>query len=118
MLIAKLEPCLEAKELLSLQQQVPMVHVSEALLDYLQALVEFSRTEGRFNGGLSPRASLALLHSAQAYAMVDGRQQVVPEDVQAVLAAVAIHRLRPMGDTSSDAGAEIAEQLIQSVAIP
>ena len=94
-LLATLEPCLTAGELVELQQNVQQVHVAPALLDYVQAIVEHTRRHPDFAAGLSPRAALALVHSARAWALVEGRDKVIPEDVQAVLPGVATHRLRP-----------------------
>jgi MoxR-like ATPase len=68
--------------------------------------------------GLSPRAALALLHAARAWALMDGRSHVVPEDVQAVLPGVVGHRLAMTGEAGRINGADVAEQLIKQVAIP
>ena len=105
--------------MLELQHQVDGVHVSDALLDYLQALLEFTRQSPQYRNGLSPRAGLALLQSARAWAFLSGRDLVLPEDVQTVLPAVVNHRLHP-GDehTSSLAAAGQASVLLESVAVP
>jgi MoxR-like ATPase len=115
-LLAALEPCLAHDELVALQAAVQKVHAAPALLDYVQAIVEHTRRSPEFIAGLSPRAALALLHCAQAWALIEGRDKVIPEDVQAVLPGVAAHRLRPAHDTSRrvDAGA----MLIAAVPIP
>jgi MoxR-like ATPase len=68
--------------------------------------------------GLSPRAALALLHAARAWALMDSREHVLPEDVQAVLSGVVGHRLSPAGEIYHVNGADIAEHLIKQVAIP
>jgi MoxR-like ATPase len=94
-LIAGLKPVLAATELQALQQQAMHVHVAPAILDYVQALLAFSRNNAGFACGLSPRAGLALLSAARAWAFLDRRQAVLPEDVQAVLPWVAAHRLQP-----------------------
>lgn len=114
-LIAKLEPLLDPSSLIAAQREAAGVFVAEALLDYVQALIAHSRS-GRFGAGLSPRAGLALVHASRAWAFLAGRGEVLPEDVQAVLPAVAGHRLRgPAGE--ADAGA-LAKALLGSVAIP
>jgi MoxR-like ATPase len=115
-LLAALEPCLTTPELVALQASVQKVHAAPALLDYVQAIVEHTRRSPEFIAGLSPRAALALLHCSQAWALIEGRDKVIPEDVQAVLPGVAAHRLRPAHDTSRrvDAGA----MLIAAVPIP
>jgi MoxR-like ATPase len=115
-LVAALEPCLAPAELVALQESVQRVHAAPALLDYVQAIVEHTRRSPEFAAGLSPRAALALLHCAQAWALIEGRDKVIPEDVQAVLPGVAAHRLRPSHDTTRrmDAGA----MLLAAVPIP
>jgi MoxR-like ATPase len=92
-LLADLGPVFGADELLDLQRQVDSVHVADALVDYLQALLARSRELPGLAHGLSPRAGLALLRAARAWALVHGRGHVLPEDVKAVLPSVAAHRL-------------------------
>ncbi|UCC55678.1 MAG: AAA family ATPase [Gammaproteobacteria bacterium] len=94
-LLAEIEPALSAAELRELQAQVDDVHAADALLDYLQALLDYSRHSPHYRHGLSPRAGLALLRSAKAWAFLHGRRMVLPEDLQAVLPAVISHRLQP-----------------------
>jgi MoxR-like ATPase len=91
-----------AGQLQALQQAVGCVYASPALLDYLQAIIAFTRQTDHYHCGLSPRAGLALLTAAKAWALLDGRDAVVPEDVQAVLPSVAGHRIRSgMGDSKT-----------------
>ena len=99
-LLAEIEPLLSAAQLQELQAQVDDVHAADALLDYLQALLEYSRHTPHYRHGLSPRAGLALLHSAKAWSFLHGRRMVLPEDLQAVLPAVIGHRLQPASDQS------------------
>jgi MoxR-like ATPase len=118
-LLASLEPHIGPEDLLQLQREVQQVHVSPALLDYLQALLNHTRQDSSFAHGLSPRAGLALLHGARAWAYMDGRKSVIPEDLQAVLPAVVAHRLSAAkGDGGTATGARLAEHLVQQVAIP
>lgn len=117
-LLQRLEPCLDLQQLQTLQDQVGEVHVSGAILDYCQELLAFSRNSPRFNHGLSPRAGLALLRSARAWALLSERYQLLPEDVQAVLPATVGHRLHSSSDTGVDEGASLARYLIESVPIP
>ncbi len=117
-LLAEVEPCLDLAQLQTLQRQVEQVHVSEAILDYCQALLNFSRNSPRFNHGLSPRAGLALLKGAKAWALLEGRYQLLPEDVQAILAATVGHRLHSSADTGVDEGEALARHLLESVPIP
>ncbi len=111
-----LAPVLTAAELIAAQACVDQVHLAPALLDYLQALIEHTRTAGRFLHGLSPRAGLALARSARAWAWLHGRDYVIPEDVQAVFPFVAGHRLQDAEGVSS--GDAAAQAVLAAVAIP
>ncbi|MES1937963.1 AAA family ATPase [Salinisphaera hydrothermalis] len=89
----RLSPVAGPNELIAWQQAAAATLVRDPLLDYLQALIAYSRRTGIFERGLSPRGGLALRRAAQAWALIDGRDHVLPEDVQAVLPAVVDHRL-------------------------
>jgi MoxR-like ATPase len=95
------------------------VHTSTALIDYVQALAQASRQNGFFAEGLSPRASIALLQAARAWAALEGRNHVIPEDVQAVLVPVAAHRLRPLKSAGGTAlgSRDLVLQLMKSVPV-
>jgi MoxR-like ATPase len=116
-LIADLKPAMTPSELMALQREVTQVLVSDALVDYVQALIAFTRDSSKFDSGLSPRAGLAVLRGAQAWALMSGRKQVLPEDVQAVVPTVVGHRLRPVVDVGKKAF-DPAQELIRAVAIP
>ena len=115
-LLAHLGPCMSPAELVELQAQAQQVHVAPALLDYVQAIVEHTRRAQEFAAGLSPRAALALLHSARAWALIEGRDKVIPEDVQAVLPGVAGHRLRAANDAARRI--DLGAALLAAVPIP
>jgi MoxR-like ATPase len=104
---------LPPEQLAAIQQAVNAIHVSPAILDYCQALINFSRSSPDYPCGLSPRGGLALLRAAKAWALMHRRDAVLPEDLQAVLASVAGHRLRA-GSSHSDA---IVAPLLEKVAI-
>ncbi len=114
-MIGQITPCLATGDLLLIQQQVTKVHVADALLDYIQDLLAFSRSHPSFNHGLSPRAGLAILNGARAWAMLEGRNQVIPEDVQAILPSTVNHRLHSSADTGVDEGGELSRLLLESV---
>ncbi|WP_313288858.1 AAA family ATPase [Stutzerimonas nitrititolerans] len=114
-LLTRLEPLLDHAGLLAIQQAVTDVRVSDALVDYVLRLVEATRTQPQFAWGLSPRASLALLAAARAWAFVDGRDYVIPEDVQAVLPAVVGHRLRERSDPTGHGGGALVNWLLREV---
>lgn len=113
-LIDTLNTQLPPEQLAPMQLAVDEIHASPALLDYLQAIIDFTRHSGEYHCGLSPRAGLALLTAAKAWTFMDQRNAVLPEDVQAVLPAVAGHRIRS-GSTDSEA---IVAPILSQVAIP
>jgi MoxR-like ATPase len=115
-LLQSLTPVLQPAELLAAQRAVRAVYASPALLDYVQALVARSRAELQL--GLSPRAAQGLVRAAQAWALVAGERAVLPEHVQAVLPAVAAHRLERAGATGTADGAAIAREIIAAVPVP
>jgi len=117
-IIAHLNPQMESAELLALQQRVRQVFASPALLDYLQAILRHTREAARYTHGLSPRAGLALLSAARAWALLDERDAVIPEDVQAVLPGVVSHRLQVAGEYQKQHSDTLARELIEAVAIP
>jgi len=113
-ILINLNSCLAETELEELQNQVKHITTSDALLDYVQALIHYSRDSKLFEYGLSPRASLALLHVSKAWAMLNDRDYVIPEDVQAVLPSVVRHRLHAIDPAAINA----VDSLLQDVAIP
>jgi MoxR-like ATPase len=117
-LLATLAPTLSPQQVLLMQTMVPKVHTSDALLDYVQAIVRFTRESPQFEAGLSPRAAIALLRAAQAWALIHGHQGVVPEDVQAVLGAVVGHRLKPKDDSIARNANEVGELVLKGVGVP
>ena len=117
-MLNELKACMSPEELAELRLGVGRVHASPALIDYLQALIRHTRTSSEFLSGLSPRAGLALLHAARAWALMDGRGEVLPEDLQAVIPGVVGHRLHASGQHGKVNGADVAASLIAAVAIP
>jgi MoxR-like ATPase len=101
-----------------MQTMVPGVHVSDALLDYVQAIVRHTRESPAYEAGLSPRAAIALLRIAQAWALIHGHPGVLPEDVQAVLPGVVGHRLKPRDQTTASTARQIGEAVMKAVAVP
>ena len=113
-LTERLAPCLSGEDITALRQKARAMTASPALLDYVQALLAASRKHHEIRTGLSPRAGLALLASARAWALLGERDYVLPEDVQAVFVAVAGHRLIPARSAARDA---LAQALLDSVAV-
>jgi len=119
-MLKSMSPLTRPSDLLAAQDEVKQIYCSGPLLDYVQALLAHSRISGGYVDGLSPRAGLALLAAARAWAWLDRRDHVIPEDVQNVLPGVVGHRLRAATREGSRVlqGAELATQLLQSVPLP
>ena len=101
-----------------LQAAASKVHMSDPLVDYVQALVRQTRESPDIEIGLSPRGALALVAAAKSHAFVEHHSGVYPDDIQAVFAAVAGHRLKPAGNTTYRSAAELCQHVLDSVAIP
>ncbi len=113
--LASLEPQIDLAGLQQIQQAVDDVKVSDPLIDYVQRLVGHTRQGGEFAYGLSPRGTLALVQAARAWALLQDRRHVVPEDIQAVLGPVVEHRLRESADFAGHGGAALAQKLLSNV---
>ncbi len=111
-MLERLQPVTGPADLARWQRASQAVFATDALLDYVQLLIEHSRNLSD-TAGLSPRAGLGLLQAARSWAWLEGREKVLPEDVQAVWPAIAGHRLGQGSD-----GDNHAAQILQSVAIP
>lgn len=118
-MMAALKPQITPEELRQAMKKVREVRASDALLDYVQNLLNQSRRSPALAEGLSPRSGLALMQAAKAWAMLDGRNHLLPDDVQAVLPSVAGHRLRPAkgGVLSYRGRAELVAELMHSVPV-
>jgi MoxR-like ATPase len=112
-LLRVMQPAMSFMELQQLQTWTRAVYAAPALLDYLQDLLAASRVQGH---GLSPRAGLAVLAAARAWALLSGRAMVLPEDIQAVAVVVMGHRLEHAAEGMS--GVELARQLIAETPVP
>ncbi|MCW8922110.1 MAG: AAA family ATPase [Gammaproteobacteria bacterium] len=117
-LIAGIKPVLDGSKLLMMQKQAAKIHVADALLDYVQAVLEFTRASPMFEFGLSPRGGLALLNAARALALIEGQAYVLPDHIKAVMASVVNHRLEATSDELGDQGKTAAAYICESVPIP
>jgi len=115
--IGVLQAVMTPQDLLAAQQDVLRVHASDALLDYLQALIGATRSGTWFVDGLSPRAGIAVLRAAKAHALLDARDYVAPDDVQAILAQSISHRLVPVAGAGRGAREQV-RAMIESIALP
>ena len=114
-MVRRLQPVMNLEELIRLQDEVPRIHASEAILDYVQDIMAASRGRPRQCLGLSPRAGISLLRAAQAWALSEERDMVLPEDIQRVAGSVLEHRLNPEGGRRGDDARATWEQLLKSI---
>lgn len=117
-MLGEVAPVLDPDVLISLQAAAAKVHMSDPLVDYIQALVRFTRESPDIETGLSPRGSLALVAAARAHAFVERHSGVFPDDVQAVFAPVAGHRIKPASNSAYRTPAELSRLVLDNVAIP
>jgi MoxR-like ATPase len=115
--ITRLQPVMQGDDVRAVQQAVQQVHASEALLDYLQALVEATRNGRWFVEGLSPRAAIGVLRAAKARALLAGRDYVAPDDLQAILPQALGHRLVPLA-AAGRGPREQVRAMVEAVAVP
>ncbi|WP_397453385.1 AAA family ATPase [Pseudomonas sp. NA-150] len=116
-LLPRIHAILNHTELAALQTEARQIRASEALIDYVLRLVDATRSQAQFAWGLSPRASLAILAAARAWALLIGRDYVIPEDVQAVLPSVIGHRLRERSDPTGQGGGVLVQWLLREVPV-
>lgn len=113
--IAELQPCVTPEGLTQIQYAAQQVHISDAVLDYVQSVVEYTRTHPEFAYGVSPRGALALVRCAKTWAFIDGRHHVLPEDVQRVMPPVLNHRVRDAADYGDASGQALVERVLNVV---
>ncbi|MFZ6750732.1 AAA family ATPase [Undibacterium sp. Ren11W] len=118
-LLKSMQAVMQAHQLVEAQQALRQIHTSPALVDYVQALAHTTRQGELFAEGMSPRAAIALLQAARAWAALEGRDHVIPEDVQAVLIPVVAHRLRPLKSLSGkiSPSSDLLRQLMLKVPV-
>jgi MoxR-like ATPase len=107
--------CLSAEDVANFRRKSATIVASDALLDYVQRLIAFTRGKDEFHFGLSPRGSLSIMRAAKTWALMCGRNHVVPEDVQTILPAVVEHRLRASTDEDGHTGASLVQRLLNEV---
>jgi len=113
-MLQQLQAVSSTEKLLEIQTAVKNIHVSSAIIDYVQQLLAHSRDSGIFHFGLSPRAGLGLLRAAQAWALIEQREHVLPEDIQAVLPSIVNHRLQARDEHLAD---DVISTLITQVSV-
>lgn len=117
LIIKNLKPIFHKEQLHKTQRLAAKIHVSPAILDYIQDILVFTRQSNAFEFGLSPRGGLAILNAAKAYALIDGQKYVLPEHVQTILPAVANHRLPVHLDSTTKQLKAAAHYIMASVSV-
>ncbi|MCC4115278.1 AAA family ATPase [Aromatoleum toluclasticum] len=115
-LLERQRAVIQPDDLLAMQQAAHAITVSERLVDYIQALLASTRHSPELAAGLSPRAGLGLIAAARAWALIEGRDHVLPEDIQTVFPHVAAHRLHSTVD-GRNVTPEVLGQLIRDVPV-
>ena len=116
-LLTKIKPLLDKEEVLKVQRQISAVHVSDAILEYLQDILDYTRISPHFYMGLSPRAGMALMQTAKSWSFLHGRDYALPEDLQQILPWVIGHRLRSKDDLQQFSNDKI-NAFIMEVPVP
>jgi len=122
-LLDRIRPVVLPQQVLELQAHVDQVRADPALVDFLMDIVRRTRTDQRFHIGVSPRGAVALFRAARAYALVQGREFLVPDDVLTMAGPCLAHRLLPRGTAASTAGAHeeaglLLDDLMENVPVP
>ncbi|MEX2129942.1 MAG: AAA family ATPase [Pseudohongiellaceae bacterium] len=107
--------CLSPEEIKLIRESAGKVSASDSLLDYVQRIIAYTRSRGDFHFGLSPRGSMSVMLAARTWALMSGRNHVIPEDVQTILPAVVEHRLRASSDEDGHTGASLVQRLLNDV---
>ncbi len=113
--LVNVRQCFEAAELADWRALATGVKCSAYLLDYVQRLIACTRDNERFLAGLSPRGGIALIRAAKTFALMSGRDHVIPEDVQAIFPSVAEHRLQARSITHRQSGETASQWILNTV---
>jgi MoxR-like ATPase len=121
--VERIRPVLDPASVVALQERVDTVHADASIVDYLMAVVQATRTEPRFRAGASTRGAIALLRAARGYALVDGRDFLVPDDVRRLVIPTLAHRLLPAGASAAtgeayDEAVSVMEELLSRIPMP
>lgn len=116
--LAKLSSVCDKDGIVALQQRSKQIYIHPVLMEYIASIAQASRNRSGIELGLSPRGSLALLRASQAFALVQGREFVTPEDIKAVAEPVIAHRLAVNGVGGTEPQKQAVEALMNAVPVP
>lgn len=117
-MLARLVPQMNTAQVARLQSAAREVHVSDALLDYAQAILAHTRSHPELSHGLSPRCGVSLLNAARAWSFIQGRAYVLPDDLQAVVGPVIAHRLQPEQGGAVRTIDALLQKILAAVPVP
>jgi MoxR-like ATPase len=109
-LLAGMSECILPERVVAIQDKISAVHLSDPLLNYIQDILDFTRTSSHFHVGLSPRAGMAIIQASRSWAFINDRDYALPEDVQHIMPWVVGHRLR-----SKESLEELSRQQLVSI---
>jgi MoxR-like ATPase len=113
--VLDLQAVADRAEILDAQEAARRVHASQALRDYIVALLRHTRADDRVELGASPRAGLMLLRAAKAHALLDGRDHALPDDVQNLAQAVLAHRIMLVPEAAATERADVVADAIAAI---
>ncbi len=116
-LVDDLKAVAQPTDLIEMQRAARLVHASDSIVAYIQDLVGQTRERLPSGRGLSPRGALSLINAARAWAFMQKRAMILPEDVQAVAVSVMSHRLNPNDDLTGDTGTRWSEDVLAAVRV-
>jgi MoxR-like ATPase len=121
--VERVRAVLDAGQVMGLQEQVERVHADASIVDYLMAIIQATRVEPRLRAGASTRAAIGLFRAARGYALVDGRDFLVPDDVRRLVVPCLAHRLLPVGSSGAtgeayDEAVAILEEILSRLPVP
>ncbi|WP_317929018.1 AAA family ATPase [Halioxenophilus sp. WMMB6] len=108
---------IKPQQLAAIVEAANKVQASPALLDYVQRLIQYTRTSAEFAFGISTRGALSLMRCARTWALMHGRSHLVPEDIQTLLPAVVGHRVRDFADYTGQSGLALVERALENVEV-
>ncbi len=121
--VEEMQPVLSAEDVIVLQNLVHEVKVDDSLVDYVMAVVQETRQHADIELGVSPRGTMSFYQTAQAYALVDGRDYVIPDDIKGLAVAVLSHRIilkskRKLTGTATETAEKVVREILDGLHVP
>lgn len=117
--LESIEPVCSGEDIVTMQREAKSVYIHPSLIEYIVKLVHSTRTQNGVSAGVSPRGTITMINAVRAYAYLEGRTYVVPEDIRALAVPVWAHRIvLQLGLTREDNREKIIENVISGVEVP